>query len=75
MNFVVLFTTTIQTVSISKTWFQENVLENVHMTPHYSLLMKSRNNGHGGGVVLYVKFSMNASPVNVPVSEEHEIGF
>ena len=48
-------------VTVSETWIQQNVPENVYFIKHYSLLTMSRNNSRGGGIALYAKFSMNAS--------------
>ena len=61
-------------ISVSETWFTDEIPEQVYNISGYSMLCKNRIGRRGGGVALYVRDEMHPTPVCLTtVPPEHEI--
>ena len=70
---VILSQTDTQIFIVSETWFHSELHDPDVNIPHYNLFTKSREDKGGGGVAVYVKNDITASPINdIAAPEELE---
>ena len=70
---VILSQTDTQIFIVSGTWFHSELSDPDVNIPHHNLFTKSRQDKGGGGVAVYVKNDITASPINgIAIPEELE---